>query len=620
MKQTIRHRFLLALLLFTAVFSVIPARVFALAGTVYFTPSGGNVVNGNEFIVEVRGNVPSPGIWGGGATIKFTYDASKVQLIDRNDTGGVFQNNNRSNWDGTTAGTVRYEAVVWWGAPGVNNQKIISVKFKAIAPGNVTLNFAPETNVNNGPTTGTPSTFTVLPTTCPTGQIGTPPNCTTPPPPSPTPTPKPTPKPSTTPTPKPSTTPTTPAPEQSVEETPAPVVESDGGLKIEDVKIVANRQKNSVTWTINKADAVPKVTYGTTKGDLRSEATVTKQEDGSYETVFPSLKLGTLYYFTIKATTPDQLQGATYNGTLTTRGYPVQLTIQQNGVLAPGAKVKIGDRSFTANKNAIITTELGDRKYDAMISPIGSTDSLSVSFTVQKKPIPTNGSPELQSFILNASLADTAATQGGNLIPIIIGGASVLGIGAASMIGFILLRRRNQSQTSTTVDNDLLLANYGTAIEEYRTNTPTPNLDATATNTAPVETTPLVATPPPVTNDMPAPVQSSPAPDTAANFDASTLPLPPVQEQPQMVAPPPETPENSQITEQLSPELAAVESIEENPADTVTDNPDETSAVYDAATGELDIIHHHTQPTNQAPPAPAPPPPSLPQPPLGASQ
>ena len=612
----------MALLLFTAVFSVIPTHVFALAGTVYFTPNGGSIVNGNEFTVEVRGNVPSPGIWGGGATIKFTYDASKLQLIDRNDTGGVFQNNNGSNWNGTTAGTVRYEAVVWWGAPGVNNQKIISVKFKAIAPGAVTLNFAPETNVNNGPTTGTPSTFTVLPTTCPSGQIGTPPNCTTPPPPSPSPTPKPTPKPSTTPTPKPSSSPVTPAPEQSVEETPAPVVESDGGLKIEDVKIVANRQKNSVTWTINKADAVPKVTYGTTKGDLKTEATVTKQEDGSYEVVFPSLKLGTLYYFTIKATTPDQLQGATYNGTLTTRGYPVQLTIQQNGVLAPGAKVKIGDRSFTANKNAIITTELGDGKYDAMITPVGSTDSLSVSFTVQKKPIPANGSPELQSFTLNAALADTGANQGGSLIPIIIGGVSVLGITTAGLIGLLLYRRRNQSQESNTVDNDLLLANYGAAIEEYRTNTPTPNLDTAAVNTPTVEPAPLVTPPSPVINDTsttPPSPEAAPVPETPTAFDASTLPLPPTQDQPQMAVPPPEQPESSQITEQLSPELAAVESIEENPADTATDNPDETSAVYDAATGELDIIHHHAPP-HPATPASNPSAHPMAQPPLGASQ
>ncbi len=90
MKSRFRQKILLGLMLFTALFSLVPSRVFAVTGTIYFTPGSGSVINGSEFDIEVRGNVGSPAPWGGGTTTIVSYDASKLEVVSRDDTGGAF--------------------------------------------------------------------------------------------------------------------------------------------------------------------------------------------------------------------------------------------------------------------------------------------------------------------------------------------------------------------------------------------------------------------------------------------------------------------------------------------------------------------------------------------------
>ena len=608
MKQTIRRRFLPGLLVLIALFSIVPARVHAVAGTIYFTPNGGTVIQGSTFTVEIRGNVPRP-LFSGGATVGVTYPTALLQATSATSSGGVLGGSNPT----INSGTVSFSVFNLFGR-AVDNQMIFKITFKALATGNATLNFTSNTNINDGPTTKTPSTFIVQAASCPAGQIGTPPNCTTPPQPSPSPSPTPSPSSSPTPTttPRPSTTPrpaTTPTPTASpaptaipaptIEELPAPVVQSDGGLKIENVKIVTNRQKNSVSWTINKDDAEPKLTYGTTKGNLTSEATIEKQEDGGYEAVFSDLKPGTMYYFAIKAATPDQLQGANYSGTLTTRGYPVQLTIQQNGVLAPNAKVKIGDRTFVANKDAIITTELGDGQYDAVITPVGAPEALTIGFTVQKKPIPANGSPELQAFTLNAAIDGSGAAPDDRLALVIAGSAAAALAGLAALVGFLLIRRRRQTTETPSVDTDLLTASYGPSFTEYRANTPEPNLETQAQIAPSVATTQMVT--PAVEGAPPSYNPLSPLPEAPQTLQPDlgpeSLPLPPTESlvtssiDPTL---PPAAADIPQAVDELSQQMMAVESVEAtSPSlspETTGDN--EETAVFDEKTGELDIIHH----------------------------
>lgn len=643
MKSRFRQKLLLGLMLFTALFSLVPSRVFAVAGSIYFAPGGGSVINGSEFDVEVRGKVPNPGFWGGGTTTIVSYDPTKLQVVSYNDTGGVFQSANTKNWNGTTSGTVKYTAQVYWNAPAVNDQKIISIKLKAIATGNATLSFGSGTSVNDGPTTGTPSTFTVLPATCPAGQVGTPPNCATP---APSPSPSPTPKPSTKPTPKPPAPVATPTPTPTVEETPAPVASSDGGLQIEDVKVTASRAENSVAWSLNNAAAKPTVLYGTNKNALQDAGEVTRLDDGSYKMTFKDLKLGTLYYFTIKASTDDNLLGASYSGVLTTRGYPVQLTIKQNNVLLEGATVVINGRTFKTNADSIVTAELSDGKFTAAITPAGSSDSQKADFTVKKLAVPANGNPETQSFTLNIETASgVPAENNDSSLPTIIG--AVLGLIAlgAAIFGFFVFKKKKQEEQgqvqSADVDTTQLQQAYGRDVQNFMTNTPEPNLEgsfaaasvpgpvpapdpavaavAPLPEQAPQTTQPLIE--PPALSPLEAAPQAllpqeAPAP---AQYDPGLAAQPPLPPQPAVdpllqtatnVTPiqfqppaadtaPPQTPPYAEPPAEtavndnpaLAQDVTRVEASEQPVAD-----PDEPSAVYDAATGELDIIHHHGAP------------------------
>ena len=649
MKSRFRQKLLLGLMLFTALFSLVPSRVFAVSGTIYFTPGGGSVINGSEFDIEVRGNVASPAPWGGGTTTIVSYDASKLEVVSRDDTGGAFAGANTKNWNGTTAGTVKYVAQYYWNAPGVKDQKIIHIKFKAIATGTVNLSFASGTSINDGPTTGTPSAFTILAPTCPAGQIGTPPNCTTP---APSPTPKPSTKPSNKPTPVVTPAPT---PTPTVEETPAPVVSSDGGLKIEDVKVTASRAENSVTWSLNNAAAKPTVLYGTNKNTLQDAGEVTKLEDGSYKLAFKDLKLGTLYYFTIKASTDDNLLGASYSGVLTTRGYPVQLTIKQNNVLIEGATVVIGGRTFKTNANSVVTAELSDGKFTAAITPTGSADSQKAEFTVKKLAVPANGNPETQSFTLNIeTLNDRPVESNDSSLTTIIGTALGLLALSGAIFGFFIFRRKKQEEQSQPqsidVDTAQLQQAYGRDVKNFMTNTPEPNLEggfATTGSTAPAsapipDPNPASAVVPPVAElppSMPEPQVAPPLPveiPAAAPLDAAVIapvsapvavaPPPDIARQPMQfdpslssaplpspisdyTTPPQDLSANTSAPLQAAPadtlpqQIVEPAAISDNPAlaqditrvessEQPTVNPDEPSAVYDAATGELAIIHH----------------------------
>lgn len=607
MKQFIKQRSLTGLLLFIALFSIVPSQVTAIAGTIYFNRNGETLINGSQFTVEVRGKVSKPGI-GGGTTTIVTYDQNKLSVVNYNDTGGIFANGNPKNWDQTGPGKVRYESRVAWNAPAVNDQKLIAITFKVTGTGSTTLSFASGTSIHNGPTTGTASTFSLIAATCPPGQVGTPPNCSSPSP-SPTPTPTNIPTPTKAPiaptTPKPSTAPST-NPVTATELTEAPTVDSNGGLAIENVKTTTSRQKNSVTWSMNASDVEPSLSYGLSKTNLNSKATVNILSDGSFEGIFKDVKPGTLYYFSINAATADQLKSTNYTGTFTTKGYPVQITVKSGGVIAPNAKVVIGTRNFISNKDGLITAEFGDGTYQASVTPQNATSNYTSNITVKKVVIPPTEEPQTQKLELDGTIQVVNEVTNENPIPfMLIGAISVLaGIG---LLGLLLYRKkRNRSYSDDAIDSDLLVSNYGSAIDNSRVQTPVPNLEVqTATSlpadekfdpyqTSPaplveqneLQTTPSVAQEIQTTDNFSNPTNSE------NNIDPSIAPeyQPINYNNTDAISSNPtiNTPAPSQIDEQLSEQLIAVESIDSN----VNDAADSEEAIYHPETGELDIIHN----------------------------
>lgn len=625
MKKQIRHSFVLGLMVIAALFSLFPTSVFAVEDSARLTPATGTSQTGNTFIISVDGYAShgqfcffycvETDITGVTGSLKFPSNLLKVTNIDKSNatftSSTVTPNNNTGKITFNQSGTARNQTV-----------HLFTITFESLAVGEAAVTFD---NVTYGgsyySTAATGGTYTIV----------APPSPTPPPSSSPSPSPHPSTSPKPSATPKPSPTPkSTPTPEQ----TPAPVAESNGGLKIENVRVTANRQENSVAWTVNSPEATPTFRYGTSKNKLDSDTDVVKQADGSYGVSMANLKPGTLYYFMIIAATNDSLQGANYTGTLTTRGYPVQLTIKQNNLMIPNSVVKIGDRTFIANSDAVINTELSDGQHKALITPPGSKESFSAPFTVVKKPLSATGSPELQAFVLNVTtIGKSSGTNSSLILPLAVGGIiAVATIGG--FVGFMLYRRRSLTNNGANADSDLLAATYGDAIEKYRTNTPAPNLDTVnipqlgtqlSGEEAALQGVPSLdnSTPPPLPAMESSVLAPTPAPEpypTPPITDPASISPPPLSntiapaEQPVVSAPqlepnqpqvqtqtqaqepassPTVAPAGYSEDEQLSPELTQVEASQQIEPVQPSNDP-EPSAVYDETTGELAILHHHT--------------------------
>jgi hypothetical protein len=624
MKTKIRQSITLGLMLITALSSLISTSVFAASNSAFLTPASGTTQSGNTFTVSVDGTVSHSYFWwitvgANTAQGSLNFPAQQLKVTSISMTGSSFPNGTPT-FD-NAAGTISFNMSSSSGSYYDQAVHLFSVTFQAVAPGNAAVLFgSTQYNIGNAATTGGAYTLTAPPAP--------------PPSPSPSPTPKPSTKPvvkaTPTPTPKPTITPT-------VEATPAPIVDSDGGLKIENVKVTATRTENSIAWSLNNAAAKPTVSYGTSKNSLLDAGDIPQLPDGSYKLTLDNLNLGTLYYFTIKASTDDKLSGATYSGVLTTRGYPVQLTIEQNNLTIPGAKVSIGERQFVASKDGVITAELSDGDFTATITIPDDTTTHTAKFTVKKLTVPDDGNPSTQTFTLNVATAiASAGPTSTSPLPLIIGVILAALAIAGGIAGFLFLKRRKPTsdQPSVDVDKGQLTQTYGSDVGQYMSNTPEPNLgggfvpqpqptqDAGAAYD-PANTTDPEAQAPVVAADSPAiDLSEQPVQDQAAyapqeieqtqQLDTTAPPLPPINQAPpqdlsEQPVSQPETPQDVQAmesyadqpvaqvepdnNESLSEEITKVESSEQIP-----DN-NEPSAVYDSATGELDIIHHHAAET-----------------------
>lgn len=591
MKSRFRHNILLGLMLVAAFVSLVPTAVFADGASAYLTPASGTAQIGSSFTVSVDGRLGAYW-WGGGpssANGTITFPANLLKVISYDDNTNATFPYSTTTVD-NAAGTIRFSqsTAQWTYANANSNAHLLTITFQALVSGTANVQFS-----SMSYSTGSAAT---------SGGVYTIP---APPAPKPSPTPKPStsptptkPKPSVTPTPTPSVTPS-PTPDA----TPAPTTESDGDLKISNVKVTATRSENSITWSLSNPAATQTVSYGAGDSKSTDGTPITTNDDGSYKLILKDLRPGTLYHFTIKASTSDGLQGATSSGTLMTRGYPVVLTIEQGGLLIPGAKVVIAGRSFVADKDALVTTEVSDGTITAVITPPNSSDGQSTTFVVKKLAVPTSGNPAAQSFTLNIPLANHASGSITSILPALIGGgvAAVTLIGGG--VGFLMLRKRRMPAEQTVdIDTGELTEAYGRRLEQPMSNTPEPNLEAEYVNPAMETASNYTDTMPPVSEaEQPAAApQEQPLPQSTAGFDPSTLPLPTDADTPapSSAAPSPVVDDNAGIDAQVfGQEINQIEASEQPPSN-------EPSAVYDEATGELAIIHHHDVPTPSVPATP----------------
>lgn len=183
----------------------------AASGNMYLNLSSASVQQNNTFTSSIRIN---PGTSIDTVDVTLTYDPAMVQYQSITYSGSPFTTQLGFS---STANSLHFTSG-WLGGSVSSDTFIATVTFKALAgSGSSALSLAGSNAASGGTVTnpalnGTTVSFATPPSVCPTGQIGTPPNCTTPvtTSPNPTPTPKPT-KPTPTPLPVESAPKPTPA-------------------------------------------------------------------------------------------------------------------------------------------------------------------------------------------------------------------------------------------------------------------------------------------------------------------------------------------------------------------------------------------------------------------------
>jgi hypothetical protein len=472
------------MLVLSTVFSTV---TFAAGSSIYVAPASGSLQPGQSITIQVKGNLATGTFYGAdtvSGTLQFPANLLKVTGVS---TSGATLNWQVSATPGN--GVVNFSERAFFNSDNTS-VFIMSVTFQALAAGTAGLSFSSATHFSSSsygtsfPTALTGGSYTIsnpAPTTCPSGQIGTPPNCKTPPATCPagqvgtppncttpvtscpagqtgTPPNCKTPSAPTTSTTTPATTNTPPNASPGETATPAAVPSSsnDNGMSITDTSASRSYKTATLSWKTSIASNNT-VTYGTSLKKLDQTAAVTQLPDGTYEAKLTNLTPGKQYYFTIAASgAADSTKTDSYSGVFTTKGYPVIITITASGTPVTNAKVKIGEQTYSTDKSGQLNLELASGSYDVSItSPKGSKTG---AITVAAKPLSDTGNaPAAQKFSFEIP-APTDSGGGVSLFTII--GALVGGVAILALVGglfFILKRRREQSEG--TIDNPLTVDN-----------------------------------------------------------------------------------------------------------------------------------------------------------------
>ena len=432
-KSLLGRRLSLLLYIPILVISLVPTSIVRAAdpNQLFISPPSSQMNIGAPITLNVRRfdpNAPSSGNVSG----TVTYPANLLKVLETPPNGSVYGSPSISQG----SGTITFNGTQ--SSPSGSIAQIFSIRFEAIAAGTATIGFAGGSQVNNGTTIYKSGVLTII---------------------NPNPAPS-QPQPSVSATPK-VAAPTiiTPSP---VVEAP-PVVQSDPqptpdptGL-VDDVGIEALYTSATVNWKIDASNPSSAILYGKTASQLDSKGTVTRKADGSFTTTITGLVPGSRYYFKIDGN-GDGGKSGSYSGTLIARGFPVVLTITENGQATKSAQVKIGSRTYATTSEGKVSIGLAAGKYSGTI--VTSTAALTINLTVEAKTIPPDGTaPDSQSFSYN--LVSSPLEQGPgsgttilSFIGVLIGGTAVIAI---VFVGFMAYRRRKLemgngiSPTSSTV-------------------------------------------------------------------------------------------------------------------------------------------------------------------------
>lgn len=321
------------------------------SGQVYISPATASVQNGSNTTVAVRVNTAGPNA--DTAQMTLTYDPAKLQVVSIDSSSSPF--NISANYKDNGSGTISGGAFTT--TPVSGDLLIANITFKALAgSGSTALAFLTTgvypTEVDSGgnsitgSTIGASITLTTPPPTCPTGQVGTPPNCTTPPPassgsgssskaPSSGSSSKSSSSSST------SSGNSTPAPTTSTKPT---VTASPSQIQFTQASIIAYSNVPVQTY----------ISYGPAADQLSHSTPVTSFATNNTIALDPSLLIpGTTYYYSVVV--KDQQGNTTQSpvATFQTKGYTVKITVlDKNHHLLQNQKFTLFSNSLAGKTNS----------------------------------------------------------------------------------------------------------------------------------------------------------------------------------------------------------------------------------------------------------------------------
>lgn len=443
-----------------------PLQVLAANGTLYFNPGEGRFAPGGTFTVEVRADTGSANRPLTRAT--FTYPKNLLQAIETTSYGSDFGNSSTSI--NHSIGRVTFTAYDSTPPTG-SNKYVYKITFKVLAQGSATLSFANDTAINGALVKKHSATYTLAPATCPPGQIGTPPNCTTPS--SPTPTPQnPTPNPGgggsspaqarpSNPAPRPGSGGSTQRPSTSLPASPYPPIPlptvpdtSEPIVATEPVEVPPATEETSFgignirtrtlfdTTTINWESNHPGTStfyYGTAQDTLDKRIDVKQESPTSFSAAVPTLQPGEKYFYEITATQEgDSSKQDIHKSSFTTKGYPVKITILYNDTPLAEAAVSLKDYSGSTvtGESGSVNLELKEGTY----SVVAKKDSVEIEQTISVKSLEfeAGGIPDTQNFTITGS---GSALSGGSgvIIGLVIGGLLLV---VGFVVAVIVVRKK----------------------------------------------------------------------------------------------------------------------------------------------------------------------------------
>ena len=417
--------------------------VHAAPNSLWLQPGNSSYSTGQTFTVTVYGSAgANAGAPNTNVTIKYPGNLLTVTNVSKGT--GIPQATLTHN---TQAQTIALTHSFLGYSSGLTDAPLFTITFKANASGNALVDFT--STFLRGHTVGkVASTYSIANPTCPAGQTGTPPNCTTPAPaPAPAPTPSPVrPAPAPAPKPSPSPSPIQP-PNTSVPATPQDTSPTEQApseeFGITSYEVAPSYNTATFSWKTNdKATGV--ITYGTSANKLDNQVEASPESDGrAFSVNVPKLQLGTTYHYAIIAKNTSDVS-VVKKGTFTTKAYPVLLRVSHDNQAVNGAKITLQnyDSNYITNDKGEANLSLKSGTYTAQITKENLAETQ--TFSVKALSIPKDKSPDTQVIEVKI-LSATSSAGSPNFLPFIIAGLIALLIGAA-VIGFIAWRRRHATQ------------------------------------------------------------------------------------------------------------------------------------------------------------------------------